>query len=132
MTQVAAAILRREGRILICQRGEGGSCAFLWEFPGGKVEVGETAADCVVRECREELSIAIRAGEVFATTTYRYPEREVGFTFFNAEYISGEIKQNVHMDHRWVTPKELTEFPFCPADREIVRRLAEGEGSSPV
>ena len=60
MILVSAAIIRNTaGEILICQRGAGGSCAFLWEFPGGKQEAGETAADCLVRECREELGIEI-------------------------------------------------------------------------
>ena len=60
MERIAAAILRRNDKILICRRGSGGSCGYLWEFPGGKIEPGETGEDCAVRECREELGVEIQ------------------------------------------------------------------------
>ena len=124
MTQVAAAIIQKDGKLLICQRGEGGNCAFLWEFPGGKLEEGESPQECAVRECMEELNLSVRITGVFGYSRYRYPDREIAFTFLNAEYISGELMQNVHNAIRWVTPSELKEYPFCPADREIIERLS--------
>lgn len=72
MAQVAAAIIRKDNKILICQRGAGGSTAFLWEFPGGKLEPGETLEECLVRECKEELEIDIKVGKVFSETEYEY------------------------------------------------------------
>lgn len=120
MIQVAAAIIRQEGRILICQRSEGGSCAHLWEFPGGKLEENETPEECVVRECKEELGIDIRLHGVYATTQYRYPEREIAFMFFCAEIEQGKIVPTVHKDVRWVLPSELGNYEFCPADVEVV------------
>ena len=124
MTQVTAAIIRQNDKILICKRGAGGNCAFLWEFPGGKLEMGETLEECLIRECKEELEIDIAIKCVFVETTYKYPDREIAFTFFNAEIMGGELKMNVHNDMQWVLPSELKDYEFCPADMEIIRRLA--------
>lgn len=123
MTQVAAAIIRKDNKILICQRGAGGSTAFLWEFPGGKLEHGETPEECVIRECKEELEIDIKLGKIFAKTEYEYPDRRIAFTFFEAEITDGKIKASVHKDIKWVTNVELMDYKFCPADIEIIKRL---------
>ena len=81
MILVSAAIIRNTaGEILICQRGAGGSCAFLWEFPGGKQEAGEKAADCLVRECREELGIEIDIVALLEQTSYTYPDNKIGLS----------------------------------------------------
>ena len=118
MILVSAAIIRNTaGEILICQRGAGGSCAFLWEFPGGKQEAGETAADCLVRECREELE----------QTSYIYPDNKIGLSFFAAKITGGVPQKSVHQKILWVRPAELLQYQFCPADTEIVSRLAQGE-----
>ena len=94
MILVSAAIIRNTaGEILICQRGAGGSCAFLWEFPGGKQEAGETAADCLVRECREELGIEIDIVALLEQTSYTYPDNKIGLSFFAAK-ITGGVPQN--------------------------------------
>jgi len=129
MVQVAAAIIYRDGRILICRRKEGGSCAFLWEFPGGKLEPGETMEQCVIRECKEELEINIGIKSVFASTIHRYSDRKIAFTFFNAEYERGEIKLRVHEDYKWVLPSELGQFTFCPADEDVVKSLGQGDNN---
>lgn len=124
---VAAAVIRRDGRILICRRGPGGSCAGLWEFPGGKVEAGETAQTCAVRECREELGVEVAAGKELWRTRYQYPDREVALTFLEARWIQGTPTPLVHLELRWVLPAELVQFDFCPADRELIERLAQDE-----
>ncbi len=128
MLKVTAAIIRQEGKILICQRGAGGHCAFLWEFPGGKLEAGESEEECLIRECEEELGIHIAIQGVFAETTFQYPDRRIAFTFFNANITSGELMPTVHKQVRWVAPQELPEFDFCPADTEIVQKLIETGG----
>lgn len=122
---VAAAIIYQSNKVLICQRAEGGSCPLLWEFPGGKLEPDETIEDCVARECKEELDIEIRPLTIYQQMSYQYPEREIYFTFFVAEIVSGEIKKNVHREIRWVAPSELEQYEFCPADVEIARKLAK-------
>lgn len=123
MIHVTAAIIRKAGKILICQRGKEGNCPSLWEFPGGKQELGETPEQCIIRECKEELDIEIAVESVFAETTYQYPNREIAFTFFNAVLLYGELKRAVHQDFRWVSLDELKNFEFCPADVEIVKLL---------
>lgn len=124
LIQVAAAIIHKDNKILICQRGAGGHCEYLWEFPGGKRDAGETPEQCLIRECREELGIEIGLKGIFAETVYQYPDRKIAFTFFTAELIQGEPVKYVHRDIRWVSPGELTEYEFCPADVSIVEKLA--------
>jgi len=124
MTKVAAAIIRKGDKILICKRGAGGNCEFLWEFPGGKQEENESLEECLERELREELGVKIRIKGVFEKTTYKYADREIFFTFFNAEIVEGEPEPEVHEEIRWVSPGELSEYEFCPADVEIVKKLS--------
>ena len=108
MILVSAAIIRNTaGEILICQRGAGGSCAFLWEFPGGKQEAGETAADCLVRECREELGIEIDIVALIEQTSYTYPDNKIGLSFFAAQITGGVPQKSVHQEILWVRPAEL-------------------------
>ena len=125
MTLVSAAIIKNEaGQILICQRDDkGGVCEYLWEFPGGKQELHETAEDCLIRECMEELDIDIEVRDLFAETTYLYPDREIAFSFFYAKIIKGEPAPKVHKLIRWVLTEELAEYQFCPADVAITEKL---------
>lgn len=124
MKRIAAAILRRNDKILICRRGSGGSCGYLWEFPGGKIEPGETGEDCAVRECREELGVEIQLQGLREETAYEYPDGPYGFAFYDGVIISGEPEKKVHLEIRWVSPEELTDFSFCPADRPMAERLS--------
>lgn len=123
MIQVAAAIIQKNDKILICQRNAGGNFAFLWEFPGGKLELNETFEQCVIRECKEELDIDIKIKDIFANMIYSYTDKDITFTFFNTEFIGGEIKMNVHKDIKWVLRSELKNYKFCPADENIVNSL---------
>ena len=129
---VTAAVIQENGKILICQRGAGGNCAFLWEFPGGKLEPRESKEECLIRECEEELGIRITVGSVFAETTYQYPDRKIAFTFFNAQIVAGEIVPKVHHQVRWVTSAELSKYEFCPADIEIIEMLNRKGNMRPV
>lgn len=125
MIQVTAAIIRRNGKILICRRGDGGSCAHLWEFPGGKIEAGETAFQCIVREIQEELSLEIKPLSIFDEYAYSYPDKEIYFTFIEAEIVSGELQPSVHDELCWVAPAELLNYEWCPADTRVVNTLTE-------
>lgn len=123
---VAAAILRNvQGEILICKRGPGGSCAHLWEFPGGKQEAGETLEECLARECREELGVEILVRDLYSKTIYNYPERKIALYFYNSEIISGNIQRIVHEEILWARPGSLPDYPFCPADMEIIQKMAK-------
>jgi len=119
----AAIIIDHRGRILICKRGPGGNCAHLWEFPGGKLEPGETLEECVVRECREELEVEIGVFGIYDEFDFSYPDNELRFTFFTAEIIRGKLNPNVHEEVKWVFHGELSNFEFCPADIIVVDRL---------
>ena len=125
MVEVAAALIFQEGRFLICQRGGGGSCANLWEFPGGKREAGETLEECLVRECREELGVEVAVGDCYFQTTHRYPERTVALSFYWARICAGSLQQRVHQAVRFVLPEELENYSFCPADETLIQRLKE-------
>ena len=125
LIKVAAAVFEENGKILLCQRGEGGNCAFLWEFPGGKIEEGESPEEALRREIREELEIEAETGEIFAEYEFSYPERNIYFYFIKAKIASGEIKLNVHKDCRWVLPKEAKALPVAPADIPVIEKLLE-------
>ncbi len=122
--EVAAAIFRRNGRIFLCRRGEGGNCAHLWEFPGGKLEAGETPEDCLIRECREELQVEIKIDGLYEQFDYDYPDRSIRFYFFDARILQGEPQLKVHTQAAWLWPKELALYEACPADVELIKRLS--------
>ena len=119
---VTAAVIKRKGKILICQRAQNDECGMQWEFPGGKQE-DETLEQCIVREIKEELDLDIATDGIFATSIYHFGENEIHFTVFNAEIVSGEIKLNVHNDAKWVSVNELDSYEFMPADVEFVERI---------
>lgn len=126
IVQVAAAIIKdKTGRILIGRRKQapGDSCAGLWEFPGGKVEDGESQVQCLVRECQEELGLKIAVGERYASVRHTYPERTVEVSFWLAFAKSSEAKAQVHTELRWIWSRELGEYAFCPANADVVARL---------
>ena len=126
MITVAAAIIENEaGEILICRRAGEDSCAGLWEFPGGKLEQGETTEECVVRECVEELGITVKLTGLFDSFSYQYPDRKIQFAFYKAKILSGQVKIKVHQEICWASRKELSSFSFCPADIDLVERLRE-------
>ena len=126
MTRVSAAIITNsDNEILICRRGPGGSCQFLWEFPGGKIEQGESPEECLVRECLEELEIEIEILELFEQTKYSYPERDIEFMFFSASLKNGIPTPSVHDSIKWVSPDMLPDYEFCPADVSVVGKLSK-------
>lgn len=131
MIEVAAAIIEKQGKILIGKRRGSGSCAGLWEFPGGKQEPGETLPEALRRECREELGIAVSAGGLCARIVHQYPDREVGLSFFYAMAEDGDPEARVHEELRWAEPEELARLPFCPADTELAASLAAAYGLRP-
>ncbi len=120
MMRVSAGVIRRQdGRILICKRGEGRKNAHLWEFPGGKQESGETAADCLQREIREELLMQVTPGEILFT------EEKEGILFdFVTAAADGTPTLTEHEAMAWVTPREMLRYSFCPADTDVALSMA--------
>ena len=123
MTEVVAALIREDGRILICQRPVGKARALLWEFPGGKVDPGETQGEALLRECEEELNIRLEVGEAYCQVVHQYPDLQVRLTLYHARIKEGRPQRLEHADIRWVTNAELSGYDFCPADREIIQQL---------
>jgi 8-oxo-dGTP diphosphatase len=127
--RVVAALIRQGDRFLICQRPPHKHCGGLWEFVGGKTEPGESLTDALVRECREELGVTVRVGDVFTEVEHIYPDRHIGLTLFCAEIVTGTPVLLEHSDLRWVTPAELDAYPFCPADADILERIRRVYGT---
>ena len=130
ITEVVAALIWDKGKFMICQRPAHKARGLLWEFVGVKVEPGETQAQALIRECREELDITLAVGEVFMEVVHEYPDLTVHLTLFHAAIASGVPKKLEHNDIRWITPAEIPKYDFCPADAEILRRIQETAGES--
>lgn len=125
MVDVVAALIREGERFMICQRPAHKSNALLWEFVGGKVEAGESHADALIRECREELDIAVTVGDLFMELTHTYPDITVHLHLYHATIAEGTPKMLEHNDLRWITPAEIPQYVFCPADDVILERIKE-------
>ena len=123
MTEVVAALIWRDNKFLICQRPAHKARGLLWEFVGGKVEPGETKEQALIRECKEELNVVLSVGEVFMDVIHEYPDLMVHLTLFNATIAEGELQKLEHNDIKWISPGEIPNYEFCPADEEILKVL---------
>lgn len=123
MTEVVAALIWEEDKFMACQRPAHKARGLLWEFVGGKVEPGETKEQALIRECREELAVTISVGDVFMDVIHEYPDLTVHLTLFNAFVADGKPQKLEHNDIRWITVDEIDDYPFCPADEEILERI---------
>ena len=125
MVDVVAALIRRDNKLLICQRPAHKARGLKWEFPGGKIEAGETPQDALIRECREELDVLIGVGAQRFERVYQYPDLAVRLLFFDAWLIEGEPIIREHAQIRWERADQLSAYPFCEADGPILESLAE-------
>ena len=123
MVQVAAALIKKGGKFLICQRPAHKTRGLLWEFVGGKLEKGESKEQALVRECKEELDITVKPESVFMELVHEYPDMTVELTVFNASIESGEITLLEHNDAKWITPDEIAQYDFCPAEKDILAAI---------
>ena len=126
--EVVAALIWDGDKFLICQRPAHKARGLLWEFVGGKVEPGENKEAALIRECREELAITIAAGEPFMEVLHTYPDITVRLTLFHATIAAGVPQKLEHHDIRWITPAEIGQYDFCPADVEILERIRKVYG----
>ncbi len=126
---VVAAVIFHAGRVLICQRRAGDSLALKWEFPGGKVQKGESLRDALVRELKEELDVEADVGEFLHETSFTYGQlgSSVRLSFFRAAIPDpARIRSLAFETTMWEQPGNLGQYDFLPADLEIVARLASG------
>ena len=128
MIEVVAALIWDNERFMICQRPAHKARDLLGEFVGGKVEPGETKEQALIRECREELGVTLTVGDVFMDVVHKYLDLTVHLTLFNATIAEGEPKQLEHNDIQWITPSEIPNYEFCPADEEILKKIIETRG----
>lgn len=125
MTEVVAALIWDKDKFMICQRPAHKARGLLWEFVGGKVEPGETKEQALVRECHEELAVALTVGDMFMDVVHEYPDITVHLTLFNATIAEGIPQKLEHNDIKWIPPSEISNHEFCPADEEILKKIVE-------
>ena len=128
VVDVAVGVLIREdGRVLLASRPEGKPWAGYWEFPGGKLEPGETAEQALCRELREELGISVRACRLWQIVEHDYAERDlhVQLHFFHVTAFDGTPCARERQELRWVTPAQARDLPFLPADADLVASLPD-------
>ena len=123
-TVVIAAIVEREGLILVAQRVAGTHLAGYWEFPGGKLEPSENHRQCLEREMKEELDATVEVGPLIHSTSFAYPKRTVELHFYNC-VLTNEPTPLLGQQLRWVSRPELETLQFPPADLELVRLLVD-------
>lgn len=122
--KVAAGLLCREGRILIGRRREGLPYSGFWEFPGGKMEEGESPQDCVVREFFEELSVRVRAGELVACHTHQYPNGPVEIFLYAVHLLSGSFKPVDHDEISWAAENEIGTFKLLDGNFAVIPQIS--------
>ena len=125
VVEVVAALIWDGDKFMICQRPAHKARGLLWEFVGGKVELGETKEQALIRECQEELAVTLKVGEVFMDVVHEYPDLTVHLTLFHARIAEGVPQKLEHNDICWITVDEIDRDAFCPADEEILRRLKD-------
>ena len=123
MVEVVAALIWQGDKFMICQCPVHKARGLLWEFVGGKVESGEPKEQALIRECREELNVLLTVGNVFMDVVHEYPDLTVHMTLFNATIAEGEPQKLEQNDIKWITPSEIPNYDFCPADEEILKKI---------
>ncbi len=122
--KVVAAIIRDKNRIFATQRGYG-EFKDGWEFPGGKIEEGETPENALIREIREELDTEISVGEKITCVEYDYPKFHLSMDCFWAEIVSGDLVLKEHEAAKWLSREELDSVDWLPADLELIEKIKE-------
>jgi len=124
MQTVIAAVMEKDGKILIARRRRGDALENKWELPGGKMEAGESPAECLRRELREEFDIETEIGEFVGSSEYDYRHLSIRLMAYRTRHISGEFTMLDHEEIQWVLPSDLNNYEFSEADKPIVRMLA--------
>jgi mutator protein MutT len=123
--EVAAGLVFRDGKLLITRRSAGSHLGGLWEFPGGKREPGETFEQCLHRELAEELGIEIQIDTLVEDLIHHYPERSIHLKFFRCRWLRHEPRPILCDGLAWITPAQLSDYPFPAADARILDKLRQ-------
>ena len=119
---VVAAIIKKGNKVLATKRGYG-DLIDKWEFPGGKIESGETPEEALKREIKEEMEVEINVGDLLTTVDYDYPSFHLNMKCFVCELISEHVHLVEHKDAKWITAAEIHDLDWCPADVEVAEKL---------
>jgi 8-oxo-dGTP diphosphatase len=125
MKDVTAALIARDEKVLIAKRKKGSHLEFKWEFPGGKVERGETPKKCLERELWEEFGINTKTGKFIVSSVFDYKNIKINLMAYHSKYISGEFILHAHEEIKWVLPRQMKNFDFAEADLPIIDKLLE-------
>jgi 8-oxo-dGTP diphosphatase len=123
--RVVGAMIEREGKYLITQRPPTATLPLLWEFPGGRVEPGESDEEALARELREEMNIAVSVGDRVIHVEHAYEAYDIDFCVYRCALASGRIEHRRVHDHRWVAPHELDDYEFPAADEKTIAKLLD-------
>ena len=128
MKRVVAALIVKDGKLLVCQRTRHQTMPLKWEFPGGKIEEGEQPRDALRRELDEELGIQAKVGDELVRIQHEYPSGGmVELRFFVVREFQGELENRIFKEIQWAQPKDLLKFDFLEADLTLVNDLAAGK-----
>lgn len=123
MKEVTAAIILKNDQVLIAQRADDDKLAGKWEFPGGKIELGESPQECLKREIKEELDVDIEVLNYFGESIYTYQSGTIKLMAYWCKWLSGEFTLKVHRQIAWINQSELALYDFAPADIPLVEKL---------
>lgn len=123
MVKVVCALIPKDQRLLVTQRAAHKANPFLWEFPGGKVEPGETEQEAIKREIREELGIGILPLERVASATHEASHKSIELIAWKCDWLAGEIQLKEHIGSRWIKLDETDEIMLCQADKKLINQL---------
>lgn len=127
VTTVAGVIKNEKGEILCTLRDQGkyDYVSFKWEFPGGKIEEGETEQETLTRELQEELEIDVKIGNFFYQVEHDYPDFHLSMTIYECDLISKEMKMNVHKNIKWLAPKDIMTLDWAEADIPVAKLISK-------
>tara|TARA_B100000902_G_C27247011_1_gene883154 strand:+ start:1130 stop:1522 length:393 start_codon:yes stop_codon:yes gene_type:complete len=121
--KVAGAIIKKNDKYLIARRAPGDRSEGFWEFPGGKIEHGETSFECIKRELKEELNIDAEIGKLYSQYIYDHPHISYELFFYEVKFFSGNLKKNVHDKIKWEKLENFHNYVFLPGDGPVIQEL---------
>jgi len=125
MREVTAAIIIKDATVLIARRAPTEKLAGYWEFPGGKIEAGESPQECLEREMKEELAVEVKADSIIATSEYIYDHGAIRLLGITASLISEQFLLSVHDQLKWVKLTDLLNYTLAPADIDLAKQIQE-------